>query len=106
MSTIDPTKRRELESAVRDHRAGRLREAVAAYENLLRRAPDDPDLMQLLGVALGQLGKHLRGARLLPRSLELKPVRPSAAPGDRRRADFFRAGRARHREAASDPDHR
>ncbi len=39
MSAIDPTKRRELESAVRDHRAGRLREAVAAYENLLRRTP-------------------------------------------------------------------
>src|SRR5258708_13031003 len=77
MSTIDPTKRRELESAVRDHRAGRLREAVAAYENLLRRAPDDPDLMQLLGVALGQLGNHLHGARLLARSLELKPDRPT-----------------------------
>src|SRR5258708_12591686 len=77
MSAIDPTRRREVESAGRGHRAGRLREAVAAYENLLRRAPDDPDLMQLLGVALGQLGNHLGGARLLARSLELKPDRPT-----------------------------
>jgi tetratricopeptide (TPR) repeat protein len=77
MSAIDPSRRRELESAVRDHRAGRLREAVAAYENLLRRTPDDPDLMQLLGVALGQLGNHVDGARFLARSLELKPDRPT-----------------------------
>src|SRR6266404_1480481 len=77
MSAIDPTRRRELESAVRDHRAGRLREAVAAYENLLRQTPDDSDLMQLLGVALGQLGNHEGCARMLARSLELKPDRPT-----------------------------
>ena len=77
MSSIDPTRMRDLESAVRDHRAGRLREAVAAYESLLRRNPDDADLMQLLGVALGQLGDHEAGARFLARSLELKPDRPT-----------------------------
>jgi tetratricopeptide (TPR) repeat protein len=77
MGTLDPTTRRELESAIRDHRAGRLREAVGAYENLLRRSPDDPDVMQLLGVALGQLGNHEGCARFLARSLELKPDRPS-----------------------------
>jgi len=77
MSSIDPTGRRDLESAVRDHRAGRLREAVAAYENLLRRTPEDADLMQLLGLALGQLGNHAAAASVLARSLELKPDRPA-----------------------------
>ena len=74
MSSIDPT---NLESAVRDHRAGRLREAVVAYENLLRRTPEDADLMQLLGLALGQLGNHAAAVSFLARSLELKPDRPT-----------------------------
>jgi len=40
MNSIDPARRRDLEAAVRHHRAGRLREAVAAYENLLRVTPE------------------------------------------------------------------
>ena len=77
MSSIDANRLHDLESAVRDHRAGRLREAVAGYESLLRRTPNDAQLMQLLGVALGQLGNHEAGARLLARSLELKPDQPA-----------------------------
>src|SRR5712671_1782315 len=78
MNSIDPARRRrDLEAAVRHHRAGRLREAVAAYENLLRVTPDDADVMQLLGVALGQLGNHEAAVRFLERSLQLKPDRPT-----------------------------
>jgi tetratricopeptide (TPR) repeat protein len=77
MTSIDQTGGSNLESAVRHHRAGRLREAVAAYEELLRRAPNDADLMQLLGVALAQLERHEDGARLLAHSLEIKPDRPT-----------------------------
>jgi len=86
MSAIDPTRRRELESAVRDHRQGRLRKAVAAYEKLLA-GPHDPDLMQLLRVAPRTSSNHLDGARLLARSLELKPtVQPSPEPAQALRA--------------------
>jgi tetratricopeptide (TPR) repeat protein len=66
-----------FQDAVRDHRAGRLREAICAYENLLRRKPDDADILQLLGVALAQLDRHADGVRFLARSVELKPDRPS-----------------------------
>jgi len=62
---------------VRDHRAGRLREAVSAYEALLRRAPNDAEVLQLLGLALGQLGRDADAAVLLARSVELKPDRPA-----------------------------
>src|SRR5437660_11727431 len=66
-----------FEAAVRDHRAGRLREAISAYEALLRRAPNDAEVLQLLGLALGQLGRHADAAVLLARSVQLKPDRPA-----------------------------
>ena len=75
MSATDRADRASLASAVRDHRAGRLREAVSGYEALLARTPHDADLLQLLGVALAQLGRHADGAALLARSLELQPDR-------------------------------
>ena len=62
---------------MRDHRAGRLREAVSGYEALLRRTPNDADLLQLLGVALAQLARYAEAVVLLARSLELQPDRPT-----------------------------
>lgn len=76
MAATDPTYRSRLAAALQDHRSGRLREAVAAYELLRHQEPHDADVLQLLGVALGQLGRHADTATLLARSLELKPDRP------------------------------
>jgi Flp pilus assembly protein TadD len=69
--------RGRLELAARHHRAGRLREAAAIYQDLLRARPHDADLMQRLGVVLAQLGSHADGAHLLSASLELNPDRPT-----------------------------
>ena len=77
VSATDRADRASLATAVRDHRAGRLREAVSGYEALLARTPNDADLLQLLGVALAQLGRHADGVVLLARSLELQPNRPA-----------------------------
>jgi tetratricopeptide (TPR) repeat protein len=66
-----------LKAALREHRAGRLREAVAIYETLLRDAPHDADLMQLLGTALAQLGRYEDAVLLLAGSLEVQPDRPT-----------------------------
>ena len=66
-----------LAAAVQNHRAGRLQEAITAYESLLQRTPNDADVLQLLGVALAQLGRPADGVAFLARSLELKPDRPS-----------------------------
>ena len=79
MSATDQADRASLAAAVRDHRAGRLLEAVSANETLVRRTPHDADLLQLLGVALAQLGRHTDGVVFLTRSLELKPDRPTVA---------------------------
>jgi tetratricopeptide (TPR) repeat protein len=80
MECTDPApstaNRERLELAVRHHLAGRLREAVGIYQELLRATPNDADLMQRLGVALAQLGVPEEGARLMSASLELKPDQP------------------------------
>jgi len=73
----DQAKQANLAGAVRAHRAGRLREAIAGYEGLLERTPDDADILQLLGVALAQLGSCADAVMFLARSLELKPDRPT-----------------------------
>jgi tetratricopeptide (TPR) repeat protein len=68
--------RPRLELAVRHQQAGRLREAVTIYQELLQASPGDADLMQRLGVALAQSGLHAQGAQWLSRSLQLSPKRP------------------------------
>ena len=70
--------RERLEAAVQHQRAGRFREAVAIFQDLLHAAPNDADLMQRLGVALAQLGQPERGAPLMAAALQLQPARPSA----------------------------
>lgn len=47
------------------------------YEAMLRHDPANADLMQRFGVALAQLGRTEEGARLMARSLELQPDRPT-----------------------------
>jgi tetratricopeptide (TPR) repeat protein len=69
--------RPRLELAIRHQQAGRLREAVSIYQELLQASPGDADVMQRLGVALAQSGLHAEGAQLLVRSLQLSPKRPS-----------------------------
>ena len=76
VSAAEQANRASLAAAVRDHHAGRLREAVSAYQALLSRAPNDADLLQLCGVALAQLGREAEAARMLARSLEIQPDRP------------------------------
>jgi tetratricopeptide (TPR) repeat protein len=77
VNAADQAQQARLADAVGAHRAGRLREAVAGYQALLQRSPEDADLLQLLGVALAQLGSCADAVVLLARSLELKPDRPS-----------------------------
>jgi tetratricopeptide (TPR) repeat protein/SAM-dependent methyltransferase len=69
--------------AVALHRAGRLDEAIALYEEAVSRRPQDVDLTYMLGMALLQKG-------LAPRAVELIGAAAAARPGERR----FQAGLA------------
>ena len=62
---------------MRAHRAGRVREAAAAYDELLRQDPGNADVMQRFGAALAELGRAEEGAQWMARSLELQPDRPT-----------------------------
>jgi len=76
VTAVEHIRHRQLAAAVRAHRAGQLSEALAGYETLLRRTPDDADVQQLLGVVLAQSGRCMEAVRFLATSLELKPDRP------------------------------
>ena len=77
MTGTDLATRRRLEAAVRAHGAGRVQEAAAAYDELLRGDPGNADLMRRFGAALAELGRMAEGEQWMARSLELQPDRPT-----------------------------
>ncbi len=65
-----------LNEAVEWHRQGRLAQAEAAYRNVLRAEPGQPDALHLLGVALTQSGRAAKGAECIRQSLAIRPHQP------------------------------
>ncbi len=69
-----------LDAALALHRAGDLEGAVGAYAALLAAAPNDPNLLQLMGVALCQRGDRGAGILHMQRAL-------AGDPGNRNTAE-------------------
>ncbi len=69
---------RALEGALQCHRAGRLAQAQALYEQVLETAPDHPDALHLLGVLTLQVGRPEASAELIARAMERRPHFPEA----------------------------
>lgn len=65
-----------LQQAFEYHRQGRLRDAERLYRKLLRRAPDEPRVLRLLGVLQHQAGDLAEAERLLRRAKELDDADP------------------------------
>ena len=63
----------DLQTALALHRQGRLTEAVQLYLRLLRRTPDHPEILHLLGVARHQQGHHQEAIDLIGRAVALRP---------------------------------
>jgi predicted TPR repeat methyltransferase len=74
MSSPDPM----LLKAIATHKAGRIAEARAMYERILRRRPRDPDALNFLGMLEYQRGEQGRGIELLQKSLKSAPGNPHA----------------------------
>ena len=62
-----------LEAAVAHHRAGRLADAQAAYQQVLALEPRNPDALHLLGFVAHQQGAHERAAELISQALAIDP---------------------------------
>ena len=74
MSAPDPM----LLKAINTHKAGRTSEAKVMYERILRRRPDDADVLNFLGMLEFQRGEQARGIKLLRRSVKSLPANPHA----------------------------
>src|SRR5262245_31960350 len=59
------------------HQCGRLDEAIAIYDALLRRDPDHAEALHLRGVAAHQRGDHARAVELIGRAVALAPDEPA-----------------------------
>ena len=63
----------ELRAAVEHHRAGRLDKAEDLYRRALRRHPDHPDILHLLGALALDHGKPERAIQLIGKALQALP---------------------------------
>ena len=78
----------DLHTALAYHESGLLTQAVQIYEALLARSPEEVDVLNLLGVAVLQLGDPARAVELIGRAA----LEPGAAPLHANLAEAYRAG--------------
>ena len=64
-----------LERAFTLHQRGRLREAEAAYQQLLRQSPKNAGVLHLLGLLTVQKGQVARGIDLIRHAIDIDPKR-------------------------------
>src|SRR3989442_15281831 len=69
---------RKLGAALQHHQAVRLSGAEAAYGEIMSIAPDNIDVLHILGVISHQQGEHGRTAELISRALSRNPANPAA----------------------------
>lgn len=65
-----------LETAMRDHRSGRLEEAGAIYQQILDTHPEQPDALHLLGVVAYQKGDMESASSLIGKAISINPQAP------------------------------
>lgn len=71
-----PADSEDFRLGVQHIRAGRLAEAEAVFRQLLAAAPDDPDVLHLLGLTLHNAARHEEALVLLTRALPLRRQQP------------------------------
>jgi tetratricopeptide (TPR) repeat protein len=66
-----------LEEALRLHGEGQFEAAIAVYDRILGDDPDNPDVLQLAGLAALACGQPGRAADLLRKSIAIDPTQPT-----------------------------
>lgn len=67
-----------LVNAIAAHQAGRLKEAAAGYQRVLRQHPKDPDALHFYGLLHFHRGQGVEAVKLIMNSLEYAPGNPHA----------------------------
>lgn len=68
--------RPELDEAIALHNSGDYQRAAQIYTDLLKKAPQDPDLLHLYGLLLYQTGAAENGRNYLQQALDITPENP------------------------------
>ena len=66
----------QLKQAITHHEAGRLQQAEAGYNQILKQFPNHADALHLSGVVAGQSGRHDAAASLFRRAIAVSPRNP------------------------------
>jgi tetratricopeptide (TPR) repeat protein len=75
-TNTSPPASADLEAAIKQYDAGAYDQAAELFAALLPRAPDDPVVLRLQGLALTRAGKPAQGLPLLARARQLAPQQP------------------------------
>lgn len=67
---------RILDRTMRLHQGNKFVEAESGYRRLLKRSPNDPEILRLLGLSVAQQGKHEDGLPYLQESVAKAPRNP------------------------------
>ena len=62
-----------LDLAVKNHTAGRLKEAEKIYRRIIEKYPDNPDALHLLGLIAHQAGEYEVAVEHIKRAIEFRP---------------------------------
>jgi len=62
-----------IQSAVENHQKGNLKEAESLYKKILKKQPDNPDILHKLGLLLCQLANYDLAIQYIRKALKLKP---------------------------------
>jgi tetratricopeptide (TPR) repeat protein len=63
-----------LSAGLQWHQAGELKQAEAAYRQVLERQPDNDEALHLLGVLMHQAGRHELAQQLIKAAIKLNPA--------------------------------
>jgi protein O-GlcNAc transferase len=65
----------QLQAALQLHRQEQMKDAEAAYRNILQQNPEHPDALHLLGLIAHQAGRHEEGAALMAHAVDVDDTR-------------------------------
>ena len=62
-----------IRKAIEHHQMGNLQEAEGSYKKILKKQPDNPDVLHLLGVLFSQRGDYESAVRYITKALQFNP---------------------------------